>query len=206
MCARCAALPPVQIRRQHIGLPRCGRHVRRLRRNHPLKRAATGFPVFPVEQGIFSILSDKCRYGAENGRPNQAVARQFPLRLKREFAPVQSGIEPVEPGIRTKRPHASINNQKEAHRSTLSKSDGISLNLRTNPTAELCRFCGTAIAVITTPEGWRRRNRDTGGTLSVSLRGAVKVAIPGIIYLTMKHGYDIKIGRPISCLSTICGL
>ena len=86
-------IAPVQIRRPHIGLPRCGRHVRRLRRNHPLKRAATGFPVFPVEQGIFSILSDKCRYGAENGRPNQAVARQFPLRLKRELNPVNREFE-----------------------------------------------------------------------------------------------------------------
>jgi hypothetical protein len=36
------------------------------------------FPVIPVEPGIFSILSEKYRFGTENSEPNQSLAGKFP--------------------------------------------------------------------------------------------------------------------------------
>jgi hypothetical protein len=47
----------------------------------------TGFPVFPVEPGIFAILPDKYGFGTGNGEANQVLASEFPLLPKREFLP-----------------------------------------------------------------------------------------------------------------------
>jgi hypothetical protein len=50
-------------------------------RSAPLQAAplsAANLPVIPVEPGNSSIFSDSRRFGRENGKVNQALARQFP--------------------------------------------------------------------------------------------------------------------------------
>jgi hypothetical protein len=48
-------------------------------------RRDTGYPVIPVQPGIFSIVPKKYRFGTGKSEANQVFADQFPWPAKREF-------------------------------------------------------------------------------------------------------------------------
>jgi hypothetical protein len=53
-----------------------------------------------VEPGIFSIFPVHHPVGAENSKPNQSLASQFPLPPETGNFPAEPGIKCAEPGIK----------------------------------------------------------------------------------------------------------